>query len=83
MLGTCELTCGLVAPFLCMIAFRAPLSVCMMGWRSRLSFWILIAPTLVLAPPYALLVYVSLSDFKSAHPLAEMVAGLQIPGVVL
>jgi hypothetical protein len=66
-LGLSWLTCGLVAPFLFMIFFGLPYVSCMLAWKSRLTFWIVMTPTLVVAPLYSLFVYANLSSFRESH----------------
>jgi hypothetical protein len=51
--------------------------------RRQLRFrWIMLA-TVALAPIYAVLVYGSLCWCRPAHPFAETVAALQVPGVIV
>ncbi len=73
---------GVVMPYLGALFLGLPY-VLIMSSIARLNFWTVMVPITALSLVHGAVVYASLCSFHPAHPLAEAVAGLQVPGAIV
>jgi hypothetical protein len=81
-LGMCWFTCGVVLPYLGALFIGLPY-ILIMSASALLNFWTWMALVTPLSLVHAAIMYWFLCSFHPSHPLAEVVAGLLVPGTIV